>query len=418
MRSFTSARPAWSASSTARAAARSVLSSYAWPTASRARCPARCGSSRPRGRRRWSAPACRLAQRRLADLVGQLGGLDPGPVVGAPSGSSSPSSLRIAASCWRSRNSRWDFSSPSRTSLLICSADLLLGQVRLRRPSSAPAGRSTSGPRAAAPCCGVEPGRVTGRVGQLGQVGHPLHRVDDLPGAPLLSTEVTTALYSRASSRARRGAGSSSGSPRPRGRRRGRARRSRSGPGGGPEHGRGLAAGSRPTWVTSATAPIDAGTAVDPGHEQEVQRLAGGRGASGPRAASRLAWAWSVSSTGTTMPGRTTSSSRNSTGKLCVLPALPGPPDGVLALLIAGATLITRLLFRVGVRPGRTCNRSAGGALAEPSRGCGGTVAGPSPGSRFAPMDPSPTPPRPPLPPFTAETAAEGAGRRGRLEQP
>ena len=48
-----------------------------------------------------------------------------------PSGSPSPSSLRIAASCWRSRNSRCCFSMPSRTSLPIFSRDLLLGDVLL-----------------------------------------------------------------------------------------------------------------------------------------------------------------------------------------------------------------------------------------------------------------------------------------------
>ena len=83
MRSFTSARPAWSASSTARAAARSVLSSVrvvhgiSSTVSSQVRIQPASGEA---SLARSSLPTSRM--RRLAYLLGQLGGLDPGPVVG------------------------------------------------------------------------------------------------------------------------------------------------------------------------------------------------------------------------------------------------------------------------------------------------------------------------------------------------
>ena len=67
-----------------------------------------------------------LLERGLADLLGQVGGLDPGPVVvgllALLSPLSSRSSLRTASSWRRSRNSRCCLSTPSWTSLAMDSA--------------------------------------------------------------------------------------------------------------------------------------------------------------------------------------------------------------------------------------------------------------------------------------------------------
>ncbi len=127
---------------------------YACSTASPARCPARCGSSPPPGRRRWPAPACR--PRAWPPRGPSPAGRRPRPGTGSrpePSGSSSPSSLRIAASCWRSRNSRWDFSSPSRTSLLIFSVTSCSARWSFTQPTSSSSRAVTSGAASSSVFC-------------------------------------------------------------------------------------------------------------------------------------------------------------------------------------------------------------------------------------------------------------------------
>ena len=76
---------------------------------------------------------------------------------------------------------------------------------------------------------------------------------------------------------------------------------------------------------TSATVPIGAVPAVDAGHEEDAERVVWGPvplcdRRAGRRGRRRLACARSVSSIGTTMPGRTTVSSRNRNGSVVVMP--------------------------------------------------------------------------------------------------
>ena len=112
MRSFTSSRPVWSASRTSRAASRSRWSSVRSPHGSSSTvssqvriqpCSGLCSLVRSAGRSRARWPC---ARRRAAPGLGQLGRARGTPST-TSSSPSSPSSLRMAASCWRSRNSRW-----------------------------------------------------------------------------------------------------------------------------------------------------------------------------------------------------------------------------------------------------------------------------------------------------------------------
>ena len=121
MRSLTSSRPVWSASSTARAVghvelvvgahAPRQLEDGVEPGAD----PAALGALLAGALQ----PVDLLLDRACARRRAGVEGLQPGPVVlGQPSSPPpSPSSLRMAASCWRSRNSRWVFSMPSDTSV-------------------------------------------------------------------------------------------------------------------------------------------------------------------------------------------------------------------------------------------------------------------------------------------------------------
>ncbi len=93
----------------------------------------------------------------------------------------------MAASCSRSRNSRWRLSMPSRTSSRIfsdtsssasCARAHSVTSVQTRRD----VGRLEQLPL----LLGGQVRRVAGHVGELGRVGDPLHGVDDLPGVALL----------------------------------------------------------------------------------------------------------------------------------------------------------------------------------------------------------------------------------------
>ena len=157
-------------------------------TAAPARCPARCGSSRTPGSGRWPAPAARP---RAAPPPGPCpAGRRPRPGCGSrprPSGSPSPSSLRIAASCWRSRNSRWLFSMPSRTSSRIFSATSISARcARVQSIEQLEPLVDVGGLEELALLLVGQVRRPAGGVGQRGRVGHLLHGVDHLPGVPLL----------------------------------------------------------------------------------------------------------------------------------------------------------------------------------------------------------------------------------------
>ena len=95
------------------------------PTAARSSCRARCGSTRAPGLRARALEPVDLAldrgagRRRAARARRSWRGSSSATSSSSPS---SPSSLRMAASCWRSRNSRCCFSMPSVTSWRIWSA--------------------------------------------------------------------------------------------------------------------------------------------------------------------------------------------------------------------------------------------------------------------------------------------------------
>ena len=149
IRSFTSSSPSWS-SSRMRAASAHVepVLGLGRPTGSRGRCRATCGSSRSRGSARWCAPGCRprARPRRGPARAARARRAWPGSRRASPSSPSpsSPSSLRMASSWRRSRNSRWVFSMPSSTSVLIRSRKVRSARVSRAHPSTRRSRASTS----------------------------------------------------------------------------------------------------------------------------------------------------------------------------------------------------------------------------------------------------------------------------------
>ncbi|KDP05736.1 hypothetical protein MAV101_14285 [Mycobacterium avium subsp. hominissuis 101] len=122
MRSLTSSRPWWSASRMSRAAFRSVESSVRTFHGSSSTVSSQVRIQPDSGLwslARSSLPTSRSAASRT--FSGRSAASTRARYSSDPSGSPSPSSLRIAASCWRSRNSFCVFSMPSRTSSAILS---------------------------------------------------------------------------------------------------------------------------------------------------------------------------------------------------------------------------------------------------------------------------------------------------------
>ncbi len=147
--------------------------------------------------------------------------------------SSSASSLRMAASCWRSRNSRCCFSMPSLTSLLIVSATSSSARCSRAQPISSSSRRVGSMVSSSWRFCSkLEVAGVPGAVGQLRRIGDPLQHVDVLPRAALLQDRrrqaaVLAGQLGRPAGRAR---APRSGCPRPIVRSRGRPCRCRCAP--------------------------------------------------------------------------------------------------------------------------------------------------------------------------------------------
>ena len=171
MRSFTSSRPSWSASRT-RAGLGDVevvvgarrprhvdqpVEVGADPAVlgrllARALEPAELASRPARGRRR-ACPASAILARYSSTTS---------------SSPSSPSSLRIALICSRSRNSRWRFSMPSLTSVRILSFSSSSASVSLRpREHQLEPRLDVERSRAPRPSARSEVGRVAGGVGDL-----------------------------------------------------------------------------------------------------------------------------------------------------------------------------------------------------------------------------------------------------------
>ena len=281
MRSFTSARPAWSASSTARAAARSVLSSVrafhgiSSTVSSQVRIQPASGEA---SLARSSRPTSRM--RRLAHLLGQVGGLDPGPVVGRAVRLVLAELLADRGELLAQQELALGLLQPLADVGVDLLGDLLLGEV-VAHPADQqlqPGGDVRRGEQFDLLVQG-QPGRVAGRVGQLGQVGHPLDRVDDLPGAALLEHRGHQGLVLAGELPGRpAGAGSSIGV----------ASTHSAAPGPGtPEPMRARAVpritaagsplGSRPTFSIVAIVPNGAVLAVDPGHGEHAVLVVAGR---------------------------------------------------------------------------------------------------------------------------------------------
>ena len=187
MRPLTSSRPAWSASSTARAATTSYSSSVrsfhgsSRTVSSQVRIQPTSGDCSD-----GALELADLGQRGVADVLGQVGLLDALAVVGllvAARRRARRSSLRIAASCWRSRNSRCWRSIPPLTSCWMVSATSSSARCsRVHSIVSPDARRCRRSPGAKDFCVG-QVRRIPGEVGdRLGLGGLP-DRVDDLPGA-------------------------------------------------------------------------------------------------------------------------------------------------------------------------------------------------------------------------------------------
>ena len=195
--------------------------------------------------------------------------------------------------------------------------DLLLGEV-LADPADQQSPAARSGRSVASSSRLLrqgQPRRVPGGVGQLGQVGHPLDRVDDLPRAALLQHggDQRLVLAGQLAGAAGRAVRPRSGSPRPRARRRGRARRSRSGR--GPRRGSPRPASpldSRPTCSIVAIVPTGPYVAVECGARRAGSLSPAGTGG----VHGGLGPASSV--TGTTMPGSRTWSVRGRTGRVAI----------------------------------------------------------------------------------------------------
>ena len=118
---------------------------------------------------------------------------------------SSPSSLRIALICSRSRNSRWRFSMPSLTSVRILSFSSRSASMSLAHASTSSRRASTSSVSSTSIFCSKrQVGRVAGGVGDLPGVGDAAQELGHLRArrAPRRCSR-STARYSRASSFAR-----------------------------------------------------------------------------------------------------------------------------------------------------------------------------------------------------------------------
>ena len=231
--------------------------------------------------------------------------------------SSSASSLRIAASCWRSRNSRCCFSMPSRTSFSIVSATSSSARWSRAQPISFVSRCSGSAVSSSSVRCGQgQVAGVAGAVGQRGRVGDPLQDVDDLPGAALLQDRGgEAAVLAGQLVRTRRGV--RLGDLRavdPQGRAGADRADADPDPGQAADHGGGLAA-RQPADLLDHAERADRGVlAVQPGHQQHPRLVVAGGGDT---------WAASIAartsgpemSSGTTMVGSTTESSSGSTGR-------------------------------------------------------------------------------------------------------
>ena len=207
--------------------------------------------------------------------------------------SSSPSSLRMASSWRRSRNSRWVFSMPSSTSVLIRSRRVRSARVSRAQPSTSRsrsldvdglehlhllrrALRSGEYPDMSA----IRPGSVTSAQ-PLGHRPAPLREQDVLQHGPVLAGQLD---------HVRRLAGSSTtGRPGPTGPGRCRARRCPGGPARSPRTATaGSPPGSSPRSTILATTPDRGIAAVDEGARARAGRRP-------PPAASAAALASSVS---------------------------------------------------------------------------------------------------------------------------
>ena len=190
MRSFTSSRPVWSASSTARASAMSSTSSAFTPhgssviVSSQVRihpCSMFCS-----GVRSSRATSRRICSRTLSGTPSAFARSRYSWARSSPS-PSSPSSLRMAASCWRRRNSRWVLSMPSETSRRICSFNVRSASVSLAHARALlEAGLDVEGLEQLDLLLHRQVGGVAGHVGHLLGVGEAADGVGEAAGAPRL----------------------------------------------------------------------------------------------------------------------------------------------------------------------------------------------------------------------------------------
>ncbi len=216
IRSFTSCRPSWSASSTTRASAMSRLSSvrtFHGISIIQSRyvriqpCSGDCSevrSRRPSSRRASFSTSSGMPASAIFLRYSSTTFSSP----------SSPSSLRIALICSRSRNSRWRFSMPSLTSVRIFSFSSRSASTSLdQREHDLQALLDVDRLEHLHLLLEREVGRVAAGVGDRAGVEIP-RRNSATPGTPRASTMFSmTARYSRASWVARSvAAGSSTGS--------------------------------------------------------------------------------------------------------------------------------------------------------------------------------------------------------------
>ena len=92
----------------------------------------------------------------------------------------------MALSCWRSRNSRWLFSMPSRTSSAILSLTSISARWSLVQSIRTVSRSATSGLQQLPLLLVAQIRGVTGQVGQRRGIGDPVDGVDDLPGVAAL----------------------------------------------------------------------------------------------------------------------------------------------------------------------------------------------------------------------------------------
>ena len=160
------------------------------PRGARGPCRSRSGSTRARGSARSCARACRpRGATAVRTASGRSRSVDLGavavgrPVVGVAV--SSPSSLRMASSWRRSRNSRWVFSMPSSTSVLICSRSARSARVSRAQPSTSAQPRlDVDGLEDLDLLRQAQVGRVAGQVGDRRRLGHVAQPLRHAAGAP------------------------------------------------------------------------------------------------------------------------------------------------------------------------------------------------------------------------------------------